>query len=119
MHESMTTAPAMDLAPQAIDTLVEERRASHAIYRPVCRRREQREGAAQSLPGVLRAIPRKAMAPMPQVQVLLVSILPRRACDAQAVLAIVAYWQQRNHAAYVSPRRCRVAWLHELDEGPL
>jgi hypothetical protein len=33
------------------------------------------------------------------VQVLLISILPRRVFDAQAALAIVAYWQQRNHAA--------------------
>jgi len=56
---------------------------------------------------------------LPQVQVLLISILPRRAFDAQAVLAIVAYWQQRNHAASVSHRRRRVARLHELDKGSL
>ena len=56
---------------------------------------------------------------IPQVQMLLISILPRRAFDAQAVLAIVAYWQQRNHAAYVSHRRRRVARLRELDEGSL
>jgi hypothetical protein len=56
---------------------------------------------------------------IPQVQVLLGSILPRREFDAQAVLALVAYWQQRNHAAYVSHRRRRVARLHELGEGSL
>jgi hypothetical protein len=57
--------------------------------------------------------------PIPQVQVLLLSILPRRAFDAQAVLAIVAYWQQRSHAASVSHRRRRVARLHESGEGSL
>jgi hypothetical protein len=56
---------------------------------------------------------------IPQVQVLLISILPRRVFDAQAALALVAYWQQRNHAAYVSHRRRRVARLHKLGESSL
>jgi len=52
---------------------------------------------------------------IPQVQVLLCSILPRREFDAQAVLEIVAYWQQRNHAAYVSHRKRRIALLNQLE----
>jgi SRSO17 transposase len=60
----MITAPAMELTPQAIDNLVEELREYHAIYSPLFRRREQREGAAQSLHGVLLASPRTSSEPM-------------------------------------------------------
>jgi hypothetical protein len=49
------------------------------------------------------------------VQVLLLAILPKRAFDAQAALALVTYWQQRNHAAYVSHRKRRIA-LHSQRE---
>ena len=52
---------------------------------------------------------------VPQVQVLLVGVLPKRVFDAQAVLEIVAYWQQRNHAAYVSHRKRRIALLTQLE----
>jgi hypothetical protein len=54
-----------------------------------------------------------------QVQVLLWSILPRRVFDAAAVLDLVAYWQQRNHAAYRSHRKRRIARLDELRQGSL
>lgn len=52
---------------------------------------------------------------VPQVQVLLVAILPKRAFDAQAARALVTSWQQRNHAAYVSHRKRRIA-LHRQQE---
>jgi hypothetical protein len=50
---------------------------------------------------------------------LLGSILPRREFDAQAVLDIVVYWQQRNRAAYVSHRKRRIAQLYQLSEVSL
>jgi len=56
---------------------------------------------------------------IPQVQVLLCSILPRRVFDPQAVLEIVAYWQQRNRAAYVSHRKRRIAQLNQLGKVSL
>jgi hypothetical protein len=52
---------------------------------------------------------------IPQVQVRLVGVLPKRVFDAQAVLEIVAYWQRRNHAAYVSHRKRRIALLTQLE----
>jgi SRSO17 transposase len=64
MKELIPTAPAMDLTPQAIDNLVEELRAYHAIYSPLFQRREQREGAAKYLHGLLLDIPRKSIEPM-------------------------------------------------------
>ena len=64
MQEPITTAPAMELTPQAMDHLVEELRAYHAIYSPLFQRREQREGAAQYLHGLLLEIPRKSIEPM-------------------------------------------------------
>jgi hypothetical protein len=50
---------------------------------------------------------------MPQVQVLLLAVLPKRDFDAQAVLERVAYWQQRNYAAYVSHRKRRITQLRQ------
>jgi hypothetical protein len=52
---------------------------------------------------------------VPQVQVRLVGTLPKCVCDAQAVLAIVAYGQRRNHAASVSHRKRRIALLTQLE----
>ncbi len=52
---------------------------------------------------------------VPQVQVLLLSILPKPDFNAAAVLELVAYWQQRNHAAYVSHRKRRMALLNQLE----
>jgi len=52
---------------------------------------------------------------VPQVQVLLCHVLPARTFDARAVLDIVAYWQRRNHAAYLSHRKRRKALLMQLE----
>jgi SRSO17 transposase len=64
MTPPIETAPAMELTPQAIDHLVEELRAYHAIYSPLFQRREQREGAAKYLHGLLLDLPRKSIEPM-------------------------------------------------------
>jgi SRSO17 transposase len=66
----------MELTPQTIDNLVEELRAYHAIYSPLFQRREQREGAAKYLHGLLRDIPRKSIEPM---------VLALEGAQAQAV----------------------------------
>jgi hypothetical protein len=50
---------------------------------------------------------------VPQVQVLLLGVLPKRDFDTQAVLELVAYWQQRNYAAYVSHRKRRITQLRQ------
>ena len=64
MRKPIDTTPAMELTPQAIDNLVEELRAYHAIYSPLFRRREQREGAEKYLHGLLLELPRKSIEPM-------------------------------------------------------
>jgi SRSO17 transposase len=64
MTESIETAPTMELKPPDIDRLVDELRAYHAIYSPLCQRREQREGAEKYLHGLLLEIPRKSIEPM-------------------------------------------------------
>ena len=64
MTDLIETAPKMELAIQDIEHLVEELRASHAIYRPLFQRREQREAAHTYLQGLLAALPRKSIEPM-------------------------------------------------------
>ena len=64
MKEPITTAPALDPTPPAIDTLVEELREYHTIYSPLFQRREQREGVSKSLHGLLLDIPRQSIEPM-------------------------------------------------------
>lgn len=64
MNKPVETAPVMELTPQAIDNLVEELRAYHAIYSPLFQRREQREWAQQYLHGLLLDLPRKSVEPM-------------------------------------------------------
>jgi len=49
------------------------------------------------------------------VHVLWCAILPTRTFDVQAALALVADWQQRNQAAYVSHRKCRLALCRQLE----
>ena len=48
---------------------------------------------------------------LPQVLMVLAVVLPRREFDAQFALEILAYHQQRNHAAYLSHRKRRIALL--------
>ena len=76
MTPPIETAPAMALTPQAIDNLVEELRAYHAISSPLFQRREQCEGAAQYLHGLLLDLPRKSIEPM---------VLALEGAQAQAV----------------------------------
>lgn len=64
MTALIETTPKMDLAIQDIEHLVEELRASHAIYSPLWQRREQREAAHTYLQGLLAPLPRKSIEPM-------------------------------------------------------
>jgi hypothetical protein len=48
---------------------------------------------------------------LPQVQVLLLGVLPKREFDAQMALDLVDYWQRRNQAAHVAHRKRRIAQL--------
>jgi hypothetical protein len=51
---------------------------------------------------------------VPQVHVLLCSVLPRRAFDAGWALEVVLHWQQRNYAAYRAHRKRRIEQLNQL-----
>ena len=62
--EPIDTAPALHLAPQDVDTLLDELRVYHAIYRPLFQRREQREWSEQSRHGLLLELPRQSIAPL-------------------------------------------------------
>ena len=100
MTKPIETTPAMELTPQAIDNLVEELRAYHAIYSPLFQRREQREGAAQYLHGLLLDLPRKSIEPMvlalegAQSQAVrpLPWFIPEGAWDDEALLP--RHWQE-------------------------
>ena len=52
---------------------------------------------------------------LPQIHLLLTGVLPNRQFDAQWVLEVVAYRQRRNHAAYISHRKRRIALLNQLE----
>jgi SRSO17 transposase len=60
----MSTAPALELTPQAMVNLVAQLREEHAIYSPCFQRREPREGAQQYLHGLWLELPRTAIEPM-------------------------------------------------------
>lgn len=50
---------------------------------------------------------------LPQVHLLLSGVLPKREFDAQWVLEVLTYRQERNHAAYLSHRKRRMASLSQ------
>jgi SRSO17 transposase len=56
----------MDLKPKDLDRLVEELKASHAIFSPLFQRAEQRGWASLYLQGLLSDIERKSVEPMAQ-----------------------------------------------------
>jgi hypothetical protein len=45
----------------------------------------------------------------------LTAVLPQRNFDAQLALEILAYQQQRNHAAYLSHRKRRIALVTQRE----
>ena len=56
------------------------------------------------------AVKKKAPAvTLPQVVLVLAAVLPLRDFDPQLALGILTYHQQRNHAAYLSHRKRRIA----------
>ena len=52
---------------------------------------------------------------LPQTHLLLSGILPKRRFDAQWVLEVLTYRQERNHAAHLSHRKRRLALLNQLE----
>jgi SRSO17 transposase len=64
MRPTIDPTPALELTPQAIDHLVEARRAYHAIYSPLFQRRGHREWAQKYRHGLLLDLPRKSIEPM-------------------------------------------------------
>jgi len=60
----LASPPMVNLASRDFETLIEELQASHAIFSPFFRRREQREWGVQYLHGQLLDLPRKSIEPM-------------------------------------------------------
>ena len=51
---------------------------------------------------------------VPQAQLLVCGVIPRRAFDAAWVLEVLAHWQHRNYVAYRAHRKRRIALLNQL-----
>jgi hypothetical protein len=92
MRDLSETTPKMDWAIQDIEHLVEELRASHAIYSPLFQRREPREAAPSSLQGWLATVPRKSIEPM----VLAVAGVTPRAVRAMPSCISAGPWQDER-----------------------
>ena len=52
---------------------------------------------------------------LPQVVMILAAVLPRREFDTQLALDILVYHQQRNHAAYLSHCKRRMALITQRE----
>jgi hypothetical protein len=67
------------------------------------------------------AVKKKAPAvTLPQVVMVLATVLPLREFDTQLALDILTYQQQRNHAAYLSHRKRRIALdVHFVNPTPV
>jgi hypothetical protein len=52
---------------------------------------------------------------LPQVVMVLATVLPLREFDTQLALDILAYQQQRNHAASLSHRKRRIALVTQRE----
>jgi hypothetical protein len=52
---------------------------------------------------------------LPQVVMVLAAVLPLREFDTQLAFDILAYHQQRNHAAYLSHRKRRIALVTQRE----
>jgi hypothetical protein len=116
-----------DLTSEEVAALAEELVSYHQHFAPWFSRREQREWAAGYLRGLLTAdVPRKNVEAMTlrllgvgppaqrQVRLLLQVALPQPGLDLPAVLALIAYQQRHNYAAYGSHRKRLLAQLQGL-----